>query len=332
MDLDGGNQRRITQDTLDYYHPQFSPDGTRILFYSHVTGNDEIFTMDTSGSDLRNLSNTPGNDNLARFSPDGSRIVFISDRDGNREVYIMNTDGSDQTRLTNNDYPDYCPAFNPDGTRIIFYQLQPHEEPLEPVPPNVHGMAPLAPSDYGIYEIFIMDTDGGNLTQVTPEGAYIHRLDFTPDYSLNSLCGAPQFSPDESKIVFMAYTMYLGFDIHMMDADGDNRIQLTTDGAANCEPYFTPDGKKILYRTHRGGSFDLYTMNLDGSGRTNLTPDSDHVAFYMYSPDGQKILFGDNIDRTHWYKVFIMDIDGSNRVRLTDNYYNDWYAIFQPSP
>jgi TolB protein len=331
MDMDGSNQRRITRDTLDYYHPQFSPDGSRILFYSHVAGNDEIFSMDTSGNDLRNLSNTPGNDNLPQFSPDGMMIVFTSDRDGSREIYSMNVDGSGQTRLTVNTYPDYCPTYSPDGTKIIFYQFRVTNGTPELSPRLSNGEALYALTVYGSYEIFVMNTDGGNLTRLTPEGTYTHQLDFTMDYSVNTHSATPRFSPDGSNIVFTSYTMNLGFDVHMMDADGSHAIQLTTGGGANCEPYFTPDGEKILFRTHRGGSYDLYTMELDGSNQTNLTPDSDHCYFSQFSPDGNKVLFGDEIDRTHWYKIFIMDADGGNRVRLTDNYYNDLFPIFQPS-
>lgn len=332
MDLDGSRQRRITQDTLDYYHPQFSPDGTRLLFYSRTENNDEIFIMDTSGSDLRNLTNTPGNDNLAQFSPDGSKIVFTSDRDGNREIYSMNPDGSEQTRLTENSYPDYCPTFSPDGSQILFYQTRSIDNTTELAPLYPQAGIQYAPSLYGSYEVFKMDADGGNLIQLIPDDTYLHLFNFTLDYSINTYAAAPRFSPDGSKIVFTSYTPSLGFDIYMMDADGSNAIQLTTDGAANCEPHFTPDGSKILFRTHRGGTYDLYTMNLDGSGLTNLTPDTDHVVFYMYSPDGRKILFGDNIDRSEYYKIFMMDADGSNRVRLTENYRNDRYAIFQPCP
>jgi Tol biopolymer transport system component len=333
MDMDGSHQRRITQDTLAYYHPQFSPDGTRILFYSHVEGNDEIFSMDTSGSDLRNLSNTPGNDNLSQFSPDGAMIVFTSDRDGNREIFSMNVDGSDQTRLTENVYPDYCPTFSPDGMQILFYQFRLFDSDNPELSSSLtSGDTQHALSTYGNYEIYKMDTDGENLTRLTQEGTYTHQLDFTMDYSVNTHSATPRFSPDGSKIAFTSYTMNLGFDVHMMDSNGSHAIQLTTSGAANCEPHFTLDGEKILFRTHRGGSYDLYTMELDGSNQTNLTPDSDHCYFSRFSPDGEKILFGDEIDRTHWYKIFIMDADGSNRVRLTDDYYNDLYPIFQPIP
>ncbi|MFC1618949.1 TolB family protein [Candidatus Neomarinimicrobiota bacterium] len=331
MDMDGSNQRRITRDTLDYYHPQFSPDGSRILFYSHVTGNDEIFTMDTSGNDLHNLSNTPGNDNMAQFSPDGAMIVFTSDRDGGREIYSMNADGSGQTRLTDNTYPDYCPTYSPDGTKIIFYQVRVTNGTPELSLPYTSNNIPHSLTTYGSYEVYKMDADGGNLTRLTPEGTYTHQLDFTMDYSVNTHSATPRFSPDGSKIVFTSYTMNLGFDVHMMDANGHHATQLTTGGTANCEPYFTPDGEKILFRTHRAGSYDLYTMDLDGGNLTNLTPDSDHCYFSQFSPDGEKVLFGDEFERTHWYKIFIMDADGGNRVRLTDNWYNDLFPIFQPS-
>jgi Tol biopolymer transport system component len=298
-----------------------------------VEGNDEIFIMDTSGSNLRNLSNTPGHDNLARFSPDGAMIVFTSDRDGNREIYSMNSDGSGQTRLTNNSYPDYCPTFSPDGMQILFYQFRQFDSGNPGLSSSLtSGGIQWALSTYGSYEIYKMDVDGENLARLTPVGIYTHQLDFTLDYSVNTHSATPRFSPDGSKIVFTSYTMNLGFDVHMMNADGSHAIQLTTGGGANCEPHFTPDGNQILFRTHRGGSYDLYTMELDGSNQTNLTPDSDHCYFYQFSPDSEKILFGDEIDRTHWYKIFIMDADGSNRIRLTDDYYNDWYPMFQPIP
>ena len=332
MDMDGGHERRITQDTLDYYHPQFSPNGSRILFYSHSEGNDEIFSMDTSGSDLLNLSSTPGNDNLPQFSPDGALIVFTSDRDGNREIYRMNADGSGQTRLTDNAYPDYCPTFSPDGTQILFYQIRPTDDIPELSSTHTQDQIQYSLNICGRYEIYKMDVDGGNLTQLTPDDTYLHLLNFTLDYSINTHCATPRFAPDGSKIVFTAYTVNVGFDIYSMDADGNHAAQLTTGGAANCEPHFTPDGKKILFRTHRGPAYDIYTMELDGSNLINLTPDSDHCYFSQFSPDGKKVLFGDEIDRTHWYKIFIMDADGGNRVRLTDNYYNDLYPIFQPSP
>ena len=65
----------------------------------------EIYVMDTNGGNLRNLTNTPGDDEYPSWSPDGKQIVFTSnrdDRDGNRrQIYVMDADGADQrTYLT----------------------------------------------------------------------------------------------------------------------------------------------------------------------------------------------------------------------------------------
>jgi TolB protein len=94
MDIDGTHVRRLTHDSNNYFYPHFSPDGTRILFYSQNGVEDEIYLMGINGENCVNLTRRPGNDRLPQFSPDGSKIVFVSDRDGNREIYIMERDGT----------------------------------------------------------------------------------------------------------------------------------------------------------------------------------------------------------------------------------------------
>ncbi len=82
------------------------------------------------GSELRRITDSPGNEGSPDFSPDGSRIAFVSNRDGNSEIYIMNADGSDQRRLTHypGDGDEYFgnsnPSFSPDGTKIAFTSIR----------------------------------------------------------------------------------------------------------------------------------------------------------------------------------------------------------------
>ena len=87
MDSDGNNQTRITHDSKNYLHPRFSPDGSKIVFYSYSHAyDDEIYIINSDGSNQINLTNIFGNDNHPQFSPDGSKIVFTSDRYGTREI------------------------------------------------------------------------------------------------------------------------------------------------------------------------------------------------------------------------------------------------------
>jgi Tol biopolymer transport system component len=321
MDMDGNNETKLTYDSENYYFPQFSPDGSKILFYSNGEGDDEIFIMDADGSNQRNLTSTPGNDNLCQFSPDGSKIVFTSTRDGNREIYIMNADGSNQTRLTYNYYTDHSPQFSPDRSTIVFYSVKFVEDNELP--------------HTDIYDIYTIDINGENLTKLTPDSAHLILTNFMLDYYQGVYDCSPRYSPDGSKITFMSYFKNHGFDIFIMDFNGNNKRRLTNVAGTNAAPVFSPDGSNIIFRTHRYANFDIFSMNLDGTNQTNLTPNTNHAYFSQFSPDGTKILFNDNNDIENSgfkYKIYIMDADGNNRKMLSQSswYYHDMFPSFQP--
>ena len=92
----------------DDMNPSWSYDGTKIAFNS---GN-EIYTMNTDGSNQTRLTNNSSVDNNPSWKQ-STRIAFTSNRDGNYEVYVMDVDGSNQTNLTNNSEPDNSPHLQP---------------------------------------------------------------------------------------------------------------------------------------------------------------------------------------------------------------------------
>ena len=114
MDVDGGNQQRLTENRKNDEGPSWSPDGTRIVFSSDSKGdwvNYEIYVMDDDGGNLQRLTENRDDDGGGSWSPDGKRIVFSSDRDWTRQIYVMDADGGNQQNLTNHPRSDFGPAW-----------------------------------------------------------------------------------------------------------------------------------------------------------------------------------------------------------------------------
>lgn len=81
----------------------WSPDGARIAFDSHRTGDREVLVVGADGTGLINVTSDPAADAFLGWSPDGSRIVFMSRRTGNWDVYVADADGTNPVNLT--DHP-----------------------------------------------------------------------------------------------------------------------------------------------------------------------------------------------------------------------------------
>ena len=271
MDADGGNQRRLTNNSDGDWSPSWSPDGKRIVFCSDRDGHpdripgwftSEIYVMDADGGNPQNLTNHPSDDRSPSWSPDGTRIAFHSDRDNDRdhniEIYVMDTDGSNLQRLTNNLTEDEDPSWSPDGKRIVFSaRREGHVE-------NKFGITD---------EIYVMDADGGNQRRLTEN----RNNDWDPEWS-----------PDGKRIAFMADRKgdFVKFDIYVMDTDGGNEQKLTNNRGWDSSPSWSPNGKRIAFTSEREGNYDIYVMDADGGNEQKLTnnPDSDGNPAWLNSP------------------------------------------------
>ena len=262
IDIHGKNYETLTYGD----HPQFSPDGSKIMYLSGRGFNNlEIFSMDTNGDNQTRLTNNNDGDSeySPQFSPDGSKIVFVSVRDsdvnGNGKIYIMDSDGSNQTKLW--DYESDHPQFSPDGSRIVFFTIK-DIYTMDIDGNNQIQLTNNSSTDYypqyspdgsqivfvRDVDIYIMDTDGNNQTRLT--------------YNIGL---RPQFSPDGSKIVYVGYNS----GIYIMDVDGNNQTELYQPGDF---PQFSPDGKMIVFN-------GLYIMNVDGTNLTRLQNNGQNPQF-----------------------------------------------------
>ena len=113
----------------------------------NTTGAPEVFSIYANGQGARNLTNNPADDIAPVFSPDGKSIAFMSNREGGQwRIYLMNADGTNVRRLTQGPL-DATPTWSPDGNWIAF-----------------------ASTRGGQFDIWMVDTHGGNLTQITKTG------------------------------------------------------------------------------------------------------------------------------------------------------------------
>lgn len=178
--------------------------------------------------------------------------------------------------------------------------------------------------------IQVINADGTGQTQLTAGGSI---LDDDPVYS-----------PDGSKI---AFSRQRGFqtDICVMNADATNVVTVISgDGPpqnSNRHPSWSPDGSKFVFTSNRGGSgSEIWMANADGSGLVKLTTsiqkgsDGQGPIFSLdfgpaWSPDGSKIAFVSNRDGADT-ELYLMNTDGSNLVKLTDDTLDDNTPAWSP--
>ena len=172
-----------------------------IAFDSNREGNIEVYRMAPDGSDTVNLTNNPGDDFDPAWSPDGSQIAFVSnranDQDGGQFIYVINADGSDARQL-NLENESKWPDWSHDGSRITYtnnddiYVINadgsgqsinltnsPEKDIQSTWSPDGSQIAWLSGND-GNWNIFVMDTDSGNIRQIT-DNSQINGVSWTVD-------------------------------------------------------------------------------------------------------------------------------------------------------
>ncbi len=271
----------------------------KLIYMSTRDGNFEIYSMETNGDSVKNLSCNKATDYSFSSTADG-RTLFYSNREGNDEIYLMSKDGKTATNLTNHPKADRIASLSPDEKKIVFSSNR----------------------DGKTSELYVMNIDGSNVTRLTIN---------------ENFEDGPEWSPDGKKIIFSRDIKPVNDstphvtsngEIFTMDSDGSNVTRLTNRPGFDGGPKFSPDGSKIaFYGKTEDGNYEIFIMNADGSNIVNLTEDELEDYSPSWSPDGKWIAYTKGNSKN--YDVWIINLETKIKTRLTTQPKRDESPVWQ---
>jgi Tol biopolymer transport system component len=280
------------------------------------------------------------------WSKDGRKLVFQSEREpGNPfyQIYLMDMASGDVTRVSPGTGKTTCSFINPETGDILFAST--HHDPRskqlqeEELKFRASGQERRYSWDYDPeMELYVRTAKTGTYRRLTNKRGYDAEASYSPDgqwivFSSTRDAYERQLSAAEQKQLDVDPSYFAEIYIMRADADGTAPQRLTKVPGYDGGPFFSPDGKRIIWRRfdESGLIADVHTMNLDGTDDRQLT-DFKSMSWAPYiHPSGKYVLFASNKLGFDNFEVFMVDIDGKKEpVRVT---YSDGFdGLPVPSP
>jgi Tol biopolymer transport system component len=147
--------------------PAWSPDGTRLVIVGWNSDVRNLYTVNSDGSQLTQITNDGAGYANPQWSPDGTRIVCArwADPSGwNVDVYVMNPDGSHMQQLTDWKGWDSDPFWSPDGGQILFTSDR------DATPAELSIDERQSAGERGL-ALYVMNADGSDVRSLFDDGA-----------------------------------------------------------------------------------------------------------------------------------------------------------------
>jgi Tol biopolymer transport system component len=278
----------------------WSEDGRRLIFQSTRDGwaCDQEYVLDLGSGAVHRVSTGTGRTTCGYFYDHDRRVLFSSTHlaadscpprpDYSQgytwavypeyDIFTARPDGSDLKRLTRTPGYDAESTLSPDGHTILFTSVRD-----------------------GDLDLYTMRIDGTGVTRLTNRLGYDGGAFFSRDGRW--ICWRADYPPDSAAAAYRdLLARHLvrpsAMDLWVMRADGTDKRQVTHKPGASFAPYFTPDGRAIIYSSNwedpHGRNFDLYLVAVDGGEPAPVTRDPTFDGFPMFSPDSRWLVFSSN--------------------------------------
>lgn len=295
-------------------------------------------------SQMRQLTFTGTRTGEGYFSRDGKYMVFQSEREAGNpfyQMYVMELKTGQTTRVSPGHGKTTCGWIHPDLKKVMWssthldpaLQQKTEEEYAQRKQPVKSRYAWSYDENFDIFE---SDLSGKNLKRLTHEKGYDAEGSYSPNGQLiafaSNRAGYTEKLSAEDEKLFRRDPSYM-MDIYIMKSDGTGVKRLTTAKGYDGGPFFSPDGKKIVWRRFaaNGATAEVYTMNIDGSDQKQITHLNSMSWAPYFHPSQDYIIFASSALGFSNFELFIVDAEGKQTpVRVTFDEGFDGLAAFSP--